>query len=449
MLIAIMNMRWVRLAAVMWAAGYSHAVFAADLLETYRAAQANDAVFAAETARHQAGQEKLSQGRALMLPTINATANTTYNHYQVKYLSPGFPFPGGQHNYNSHGYGATLVQPLLREQNWAMYTESELQSEQAGAQYKTAQNDLVLRVARAYFDVLLAQDNVELTVAQKAAISAQLDQAKRNFEVGTATITDTHEAQSRFDLMLAQEISAQSNLEIKRRMLEQLTNARADNLRRVGDGLKMEMPAPADVEKWVLEAQQHSLQLENAQIAVQMAEKEVDRNRGGNYPTLDLVATYNRTYANGGSFGVGSDTRVSTVGVQLNVPLFQGGAGLSKWREAEANRDRARSELESANRAVSLQTRQAYMGVVNGIAQVKALQQALLSSESLQQSSKLGQQVGVRTNLDVLNAQQQVYATRRDLYQAEYNYLMSKLQLKAAAGMVTEADIEEVNRALH
>jgi len=422
---------------------------AADLMETYHAAQSNDPVFAAETAKHEAGQEKLTQGRSMILPTITANANTTYNRYNVKYLSPAFPFPGGQFNYNSHGYGATLVQPLYRAQNWAMYSESELQVAQAEAEYKIAQNGLILRVARAYFDVLLAQDNVELTATQKAAISAQLEQAKRNFEVGTSTITDTHEAQSRFDLILAQEISAQSNLEIKQRMLQQLTDATADNLRRLGEKFPLEMPQPADMEKWVELAQQNNLQLASAQASEQMAEKEVDRNRGGNYPTLDLVATYNRNYATGGSFGVGSDTRIATVGVQLNVPLFQGGAGLSKWREAEANRNRAKSELENANRTVALQTRQAYLGVVNGIAQVKALQQALKSSESLLQSSKLGQNVGVRTNLDVLNAQQQLYTTRRDLYQAEYNYLMSLLQLKAAVGSISEADLATVNKALY
>lgn len=431
--------------------GISVSAQAADLLETFHAAQANDAVFAAETARHQAGQEKLPQGRSLLLPSVNLNANTTYNQYNVNYLNapPGLPFPAGQFNYNSHGYGATLVQPLYREQNWALYSESELQVVQADAQFKSAENDLALRVARAYFDVLLAQDEVDLAAAQKAAISEQLEQAKRNFEVGTATITDTHEAQSRFDLTTSQEIAAQSNLEIKKRVLEQLTSARTDNLRRLGEQFKLDMPQPADMEKWVEDAQQHNLQVANAKAGAELADKEVDRNRGGHYPTLDLVANYNRNYANGGTFGIGSDSRMASVGVQLNVPLFQGGAVQSKWREAEANRDRAKSELESANRAAALQTRQAYLGVVNGIAQVKALQAALKSSQSLLDSSKLGQEVGVRTNLDVLNAQQQLYSTRRDLYQAEYNYLQSQLQLKAASGSITEEDLAGINRALY
>jgi outer membrane protein len=185
-----------------------------------------------------------------------------------------------------------------------------------------------------------------------------------------------------------------------------------------------------------------------AQANSQLAEKEVARNRGGHYPTVDLVANYGVINANGGTFGVGSDMRNTNIGVQLNVPLFQGGAINSKWREAEANRERMMQELESARRNVTLQTSQAYFGVVNGMAQVQALQQALVSSTSVLDATKTGQDVGVRTNLDVLNAQQQLYSTRRDLYQAEYNYLTSKLRLKAAVGTLDETDLSQVNQVL-
>ena len=267
--------------------------------------------------------------------------------------------------------------------------------------------------------------------------------------MGTATITDTYEAQARYDLVDAQEIAAQNDLEVKKRALQQLTNAMPGDLRQLGQQFKLEGLQPADMEKWVDTAQQHNSQLAVAQAAAELAEKEVARNRGGHYPTLDLVANYSEQYAGGGSFGVGSDSRNAAVGLQLNVPLFQGGATQSRVREAEANRDRASEELETARRNAALQTRQAYLGVVNGIAQVKALQQALKSSESLLEASKLGQEVGVRTNLDVLNAQQQLYSTRRDLYQAEYNYLISQLKLKAAAGTLAEDDLTRVNQALY
>lgn len=425
---------------------------ATDLLDVFHAAQSQDAVFASSRAAHLAGQEKLAQGRSTLLPSVNLNANSTLNSTTVHYLNPppatAAFFRNGSYSYNSHGYGATLIQPIFREQNWAAYTEGELQAEQAEDQFRISTNDLAIRAARAYFDVLIAQDTVDLVASQKEAISEQLIQAKRNFEVGTATITDTHEAQSRYDLIISQEIAAQGNLEIRKRSLQQMTGVSPDNLLRLDEGIVLEPPRPADMGKWVEEAQQHSLQVTLAQTSLELAEKEVDRNRGGHYPTIDFVANYNRTYANGGTFGVGSDTRNTSVGVQLNMPLFQGGMVQSKWREAEANRDRARSELENTRRTTELQTRQAYLGVVNGIAQVQALRQALKSSDSLLAASKLGQRVGVRTNIDVLNAQQQLYSTRRDLYQAEYNYLISLLQLKAASGQIAEEDVAAINRSL-
>lgn len=428
--------------------GSSSWASAADLLETYRAAQANDPVFAAARAAQQAGQEKLPQGRALLMPSISLNANSTLNDQTTQYQG-AFPFPGGTHRFNSHGYGVTLVQPLFRQQNWLAYTEAELQVAQSDAQFKVAEQDLVLRVAQAYFDVLIAQDSVQLAEAQKTAISEQLEQAKRNFEVGSATITDTHEAQARYDLTSAQEIAAQNNLEIKRRALQQLINSMPKDLKHLGKEFKLEAPQPADMEKWVDAAQLNNPQLAIAQAGAELAEKEVARNRGGHYPTVDLVANHAKSYANGGTFGVGSDTRSTSVGVQLNLPLFQGGAINSKWREAEANHDRAKQELENVRRSVAVQTRVAYLGVVNGIAQVKALQQALTSSESVLEASKLGQDVGVRTNLDVLNAQQQLFATRRDLYQAEYNYLISQLRLKAAVGALGEDGLSKVNQVLY
>lgn len=421
---------------------------AADLLETFRVAQSNDPVFAAARAAHQAGREKLPQGRALLLPAVNFSANTTFNNQSMRYLGPTL-FPVGSQRYNSNGYNVTLTQPLFRQQSWVTYSESELQVLQADAQYRQAEQDLILRVAQAYFDVLIAQDGVQLAEAQKTAIAEQLEQARRNFEVGSATITDTHEAQARYDLTVAQEISARNSLEIKERALQQLINTMPQGLSHLGKDFSLEAPQPADMEQWVDAAQQNNPQLTIAKISSEIAEKEVARNLGGHLPTVDLVANYAKSNANGGNFGVGSEVTAKSVGVQLNMPLFQGGAVNSRWREAEANRDRAKEELENARRTVATQTRQAYLGVVSGIAQVKALQQAMTSSDSVLEATKLGQEVGVRTNLDVLNAQQQVYATRRDLYQAEYNFLVSQLRLKAAAGSLGDEDVVGINRSLH
>jgi outer membrane protein len=440
-------MKLTRSALLVLAVLSSTPVFASDLLDAYRSALSQDAAFAAARAAQQGGREKKSQGLALLMPNVNLTANSTYNDIDTQYT-------GGARalQYNNSGYGVSLVQPLFRQQAWMSYSESELQVVISEAQYKAAEHDLILRVAQSYFEVLMAQDSVQLTEAQKKAISEQLEQAKRNFEVGTSTITDTYEAQARYDLVVAQEITAQSNLEIKQRSLQQITNSASVDLRQLGKGLSLDAPQPSDVEKWVENAQQHNLQVAIAAAAAELADKEVSRTMGGHLPTLDLVANYTKNSSNGGTFtgtGYGSaETTSKVVGVQFNLPLFQGGATQSKYREAEAGRDKARQDLENTRRTVAVQTRQAYLGVANGIAQVKALQQALKSSESLLEASKLGQGVGVRTNLDVLNAQQQLFSTRRDLYQAEYNYLLSRLRLKAAVGMLAEEDLDSVNQAL-
>ncbi len=440
-----MKLKPVFLATLLAASSWAQA---ADLLETFHAAQANDPVFAAARAKQQAEQEKLPQGRALLLPAVNLNANTTYNNQSVQYLG-AFPFPNGNFGFNSNGYGVTVVQPLFRQQNWVAYSESELQVAQSEIELKIAEQDLILRVAQAYFDVLIAQDSVQLVEAQKSAISEQLEQAKRNFEVGSATITDTLEAQSRYDLTNSQEIATQNDLEIKRSALQQLINAAPQDLKPLGKEIKLETPQPADMEKWVDAAQLTNLQLAVAQAGLQIAEKEVARNRGGHYPTVDLVANYSQSNASGSNFGVGIDSTNKSVGVQLNMPLFEGGAVDSKWREAQANRERARQLLEDARRNAAQQTRQAYLGVVSGISQVNALKQALASSQSMLDASKLGHDVGVRTNLDVLNAEQQLYSTRRDYYQAQYNYLLSRLRLQAALGSLSEADLSKENQALY
>src|SRR3989338_126136 len=250
------------LSAILSASSWAQA---ADLLETFSAAQANDPVFAAARAALQAGQEKLPQGRSALMPSVTLTASTASNNQDVKYQAGPFSAFSGAYSYNSNGYGVTVVQPLFRQQNWQAYSESELQVAQSEAQFRVAEHDLILRVAQAYFYVLIAQDSVQLVEAQKTAISEQLEQAKRNFEVGSATVTDTLEAQARYDLTSAQEIAAQNSLEIKRRTLQQLINAMPQDLRHLGKEFKLEAPQPADMEKWVDDAQLNSLQLAIAQ----------------------------------------------------------------------------------------------------------------------------------------------------------------------------------------
>ncbi len=429
---------------ILFLAAASGSAEAADLLDIFHSAERNDPVIAAARAAHEAGAEKLPQGRSLLLPSVSLNANSSINNQNVQYS--GFPLSAinGNYRYNSNGYGVTMVQPLYREQNWLTYTEAQLQVAQTDAQLRIAQQDLVLRTAQAYFDVLMAENDVELAKAQKEAIDEQLAQAKRNFEVGTSTITDTNEAQARHDQVYSQQIAAENNLEIKRSALQQLINEDKRDLKPLSAKFKPGMPEPVGVEKWVANAESNSPQLAIAHASLELAEKEVEKNRAGHYPTLDLVANYSNSNMGG---SMASDITTKSLGVQLNMPVFEGGLIRSKSREAAANRDRARQELENSRRSIDQQAKQAYLGVITGVSQVEALQQALVSSETALESNKLGQEVGVRTNLDVLNTRQQLYATRRDLYRAEYDYLLSELRLKAAVGELDETELARINQA--
>ena len=416
----------------------------ADLLQTYSEAQQQDAAFASARAAYQAGQEKLPQGRALLLPSINLSANTTHNDTDTQYRSSSI-FSSGSHTYNSNGYTVSLDQPVYNKPNMALYEESKYQVTQAEATLATAQQDLIVRVAQAYFDVLLAQDNVTLAGAQKAAIAEQLAQAKRNFEVGTATITDTRDAQARYDLVVSQEIAARNDLEVKRQALQQIIGKTPAELLPLKGGVPLLNPDPNNMDEWVKTAEQNNPQLKVQRSALEIANQEVERNRGGHYPSVNLVAAYSSTGQSGSSQGTGSDTTAKSIGLQLSLPLYQGGSISSKTREAVANQEKARQDLELTDRQVGYQTRQAFLGVTSGIAQVKALEQALVSSQSSLDATILGRDVGVRTSVDVLNAQQQLYSAKRDLSQARYNYILSRLKLKAATGTLLDDDLKQVN----
>ena len=351
--------------------------------------------------------------------------------------------------FNTGTYQLTLSQPIYRPQNRAQYDQAEHQVRQAEAVFGQAAQDLAVRSAQAYFDVLSAEDTLALVRAQKAAISEQLAQAKRNFEVGTATITDTHEAQARYDLSTAQEISSQNDLEVKRRTLQQVTGKAYEKLRPLRSDVKLSPPNPNNMQSWVDIAEKQSFPVLIQEAVGEIASLEVKRSRAAHYPTVDLVATLGQTNQTGSNLSAtGSLITPASIGVQLALPLYQGGAINSREREAAANYEKAKQDLENARRVSALSSRQSYLGVINGIAQVSALEAALVSSQSALESNKLGYEVGVRINIDVLNAQQQLFSTRRDLATARYNTITNYLRLKAAAGSLREEDIDEVNKAL-
>lgn len=430
------------------AMGFMAGAQAADLLEVMRDAKANDAAFASARAALEAGKEKLPQGRALVLPTLSASANIGNTYNNVTSLAPTGT-TRVERDPRNIGWTVALSQPLYRPQSWIQYDQAEYQVAQAEAQFGLATQDLIVRTAQAYFDVLTSQDNLAFIQAQKAAISEQLAQAKRNFEVGTATITDTNEAQARFDLALSQEIAAQNDIELKKRALQSIIGKFPDNLAPLGTRFTLSPPQPTRMDDWVETAQKASYAVRIQEASSVIAEREIQRNRAGHLPTLDVVGSVGRAIAsNNVNTGIGSDIFTTSIGLQLAVPIYQGGVVDSRIREAIANRDRSRADLENARRQAALTARQSFLGVTNGMAQVRALEQAVISSETALASNRLGYEVGVRINIDVLNAQQQLFSTKRDLAKARYDTIMNGLRLKAAAGSLAESDLEDVNRLL-
>lgn len=438
-----MNLK--RLVALLAASGLALSAQAADLMGIYRDALASDPVYQAARAQYQANVEKLPQARAGYLPFVSGSANA-YRNYNERDGTDDL-------DYSTRGYSVSLSQPIFRLGNWIAISQAEKVMLQAEATLATSGQDLIVRVAQAYFDVLLAQDNVALSDAQKRAISEQLAQAKRNFEVGTATIVDTLEAQARYDQAVAKEVLDANDLEVKKRALQQLIGKVPEGLKPLGEKLDLQRPRPDNIEEWVTAANDSSLAVAVAKAAYEIASQEIDRAKSGHYPTLDLnaVYNYNKTPASslGEAFtGANVTSKNAQVGVVLSVPIFAGGGTQSRVREAIALRDRTQQDLENTQRTVAQAVRQNFLAVTNGIALVRALEQALASTQSQLESSILGRDVGVRTSVDVLNAQQQVFQGRRDLQQARYAYLLNTLRLKAATGTLTEGDLEQVNRSL-
>jgi outer membrane protein len=294
--------------------------------------------------------------------------------------------------------------------------------------------------------MLAAQDAIAFIQAQKLAIAEQLASAKRNFEVGTATITDTHEAQARFDLAQAQEIAALNDLEVKRNQLALLTGSTPDVLRGLAPGVKLSAPEPSAVEQWVSSAESGNVGVVAQGLAAEIAKLDIRRASAGHLPTVDAVASY--TDSKSAFLSSPFSSTVTNIGVQLNIPIFSGYATSSQVTQAVALEEKARADLDTARRSAAQGARTAYLGVQSGLSQVSALEAAERSSLLALEANKLGYEVGVRINIDVLNSQQQLYSTRRDLAKARYDTLVAGLKLKAASGTLSEADLEAINALL-
>ena len=427
------------------------AAAAEDLLQIYREAVANDPTLASARAGWEASQESIPQARAGLLPSVTLQGNANYQDFNEKlHVDPSVNF---KQRFEQYNYIVSASQPLYRKQNLVALDQAKQTVSQSDYVLASARQDLIVRVAQAYLDVLLARFNIELTESQKAAVSENLAQAKRNFEVGTATITDTNDAQAKYDQIVAQEISTQNDLDNKLAALRAIIGRAPRELKRFGGRFEPQLPTPNTLDTWIDAAVRDNPQVRIAQANYDIAVLEVDRQRAGHYPTIDLVASFNQGYQGGSSStsqtsSAAFDSRLGVIGVQLNLPLYLGGSIDSKVRQAVANLEKARQDLEAARRSAQLSSQTAFNGVTSGVAQVNAFDQAVKSAQVSYDSTKLGLEVGVRTNLDVLNQQQQVFQTRFNLAQSYYNFVINGLKLKQAVGTLSEADVEELNRAL-
>lgn len=416
---------------------------AQSLLELYESARAWDASWQSAKAQYDASLFRAEQSRAGLLPQANLTGAILRSSFDNSN-------PSVERSFGTQSATLAASQPLYRPVNLATYEQGKRQVDLATAQLGSASQDLIVRVSLAYFDVLAAQDTLAFVRAQKTAVSEQLASAKRNFEVGTSTITDTREAQARFDLVTAQEIAAENDLRVKRLALDTLVGKTDAAPRPLSLPASLPSPQPADPNAWVQQAEDFSPAISQARSNVEVAQLETEKAKAGHKPTLDLIASYavTRTPNGNTTSALNSRANVGQVGLSLNVPLFAGFATQNRIRETLSLEEKAQADLEATRRNVAQATRAAYFGVVSGQGQVRALEAAEASSQSALDANRLGYQVGVRINIDVLNSQSQLFQTKRDLAQARYNVLLGHLRLRQANGTLTPQDLAQLNALL-
>lgn len=438
-----MNLRFLPLTLALSAA-FAGSAQAQSLLSLFETARSYDATYKAAQSQYTANLAKGDQAKALLLPSIGLAA--TVNKTDVELIAAA-------QSVNAQSKSATLSasQPLYRPANFASYQQGQRQLELASVQLKAAEQDLMVRLSQAYFDVLIARESLEFVKAQKVAVAEQLAAAKRNFEVGTSTITDTREAQARFDLVVAQEIAAENDLRIKRLSLNQLVGLNNIEPKSLSAKATLSAPDAQSLDLWVQKSSELNPVVIQTRTALDIAKLETAKAEAGHKPTLDLVAGYSPTrYKNGRGINSSQiDTNTNSVTLSFNMPLFAGFATQNRIKETVALEDKARSDLEAAERTVAQATRTAFYGLLSGIGQVNALKAAEASSQSALDANKLGYQVGVRINIDVLNSQSQLFQTKRDLAKARYDVLLGQLKLGQAAGTLTEADLAAINALLN
>jgi outer membrane protein len=415
-----------------------------DLVDVYRKAQARDPAFRAAAHALRAAQERVPQARATLFPAVNLVSGNSRQTGLASFNDAA----NLDRRVNSWNWNLQVTQPLWRAASWVSLNQAEQQELLARSQYQLAEQDLILRAAQSYLDVLVAREAARVALLQVSSVEQQLGLARRNFEVGTATVTDVHEAQARLDLSRAQAVAARSEVDNKGAELARMLGEQAPVLMRLSDSGRLPALQRESVQSWADSARDQSLQVRIAQTALEVANHEITKNRAAHSPSLDLTAGYGRNFASGSISSpadISARVRSGQVGLSLSVPIFSGGGLQSRVRESIALKDKAEEDLEAARRQAVTQARQAFSGVVNGQAQVDALASAVFSSKSAVDANKIGYRIGTRINIDVLNAEQQLYAAQRDWHKARADTLMQGLRLKAAIATLDETDLYAIN----
>jgi len=411
-----------------------------NLLDIYNQAAQGDPQILAAAAAHRAAQEARPQSLAQLLPQVSATASVAGNRQEVT-----DSIADSDETFNSHGYALNLTQSVYHHDYYVQLRQAGSRIAQADAAYGAAVQDLIVRSAALYFVALAARDNQFFAHAERDAIARQLEQAKQRFDVGLIAITDVQEAQARYDLAVAQAINADDLLASSDEAVRELTGAQHDTLLALGETLPMLTPEPNDMAQWVDTSLKQNLQLSAAQAALRTAQDEVHRQRAGHLPSMDLVGSHGFEDVGGGAFFGARESTDSRIALRLNVPLFSGGLVSSRTREAVHLREQSREQVEQTRRATERQSRDAFRSVTASISTVTALKQAVASNQIALEAAEAGNEVGTRTLVDVLDAQSNLYRAKRDYARARYDYVLSTLRLKQAAGMLSPKDLELIN----
>ncbi|PLY13608.1 MAG: type I secretion protein TolC [Sedimenticola sp.] len=407
-----------------------------NLLQVYQLALENDPQLRAARATRDSAFEAKPQAQAALRPNVSLSGNANHINSDVKGAS------GDTYNYNSSQLKLNLSQPIYHREYWIQQEQADKRVAQAEVQYSAEEQGLIFRVSQAYFDVLSAQDRLEFAKAQNAAIGRQLEQSKQRFEVGLIAITAVHEAQAAYDQSRADLIQAENTLDNSWETLWEITMTPVNTISPVIDELPLSRPEPESPEQWGEAAQKQNLSLQAAIYGVDITRQAIEVNRSGHYPTLDLVGghAFDRTGSPSGS-----DADNTSIGLQLNVPLYAGGGVSSKVRQAQFDYEAAQENLDKQRRSVNRQVRNAYRGVIAGISSVEALKASTISAQSALEATEAGFEVGTRTMVDVLNAQRDLFQAMSNYATVRYNYVLSGLELKQAAGTLSEEDLVQVN----